>query len=81
MNPERLVPTPKQVDYVQSLQRRLHLPDRMLDAHCTQRFGAPFRGLDRAQVSSLLDEMISWQDSPVELQIAQGQTTLPGMWP
>ena len=72
-------PTPKQTDYVRGLQRKLRLPDRMLDDHCTRRFGVPFRDLDRAQVSALLDELIGWQAIPAELQVAQGQTRLPGL--
>jgi hypothetical protein len=69
-------PTAKQVDYVRGIQRKLHIPDRLLDDHCTTRFHAPFAELDRAQVSDLLDEMIQWETLPAELLRARGQLDL-----
>ncbi len=74
-------PTTLQVDYVRSLQRRLRLPDRLLDKHCVTRFDSPFSALTRAQVSSLLDELIGWQDIPADMRRAQGQQDLPGFEP
>jgi hypothetical protein len=72
-------PTENQVSYVRGIQRRLHLPDRMLDDYCTTRFQAPFAQLDRAQVSALLDEMIAWQELPASMARAAGQRDLPGL--
>jgi hypothetical protein len=40
-------PTEAQTNYVRGIQKRLHLPDRMLDDHCMTRFRAPFAQLDR----------------------------------
>lgn len=74
-----LLPTQPQVDYVRGLQRRLHLPDRMLDAHCVTRFGTPFAELDRGQVSLLIDELKDWVAIPADLQRVMGQRDLPGL--
>jgi|GEM_PF-6241628 len=68
--------TEKQVAFVRALQRQHRLPDRMLDSHCEATFGAPFAGLDRGQVSALIDEMVSWQAVPADLMRAQGQLDL-----
>lgn len=54
-------PTEKQVEYARSLQRRLHLTNRLLDNHCQATYGAPFADLDKAAVSRLLDEMLAWE--------------------
>lgn len=70
--------TEAQVDYVRSIQRRLRLPNRLLDAHCEGRFGAAFAGLDRAQASALIDEMKGWEALPAGLRRAMGQRDLPG---
>lgn len=71
-------PTDAQTSYVRGIQKRLHLPDRMLDDHCVTRFRAPFAQLDRAQVSALLDEMLGWQALPADMARAMGQRDLPG---
>lgn len=70
--------TQPQLDYVRNLQRRLHLTNALLDAHCVARFGAAFVALDRAQCSALIDEMKDWESLPVELQREAGQADLPG---
>lgn len=69
-------PTEPQITYVRSLQRRLHLPDPLLDDHCLRRFNARFAHLDRQQVSDLLDEMIGWETLPAAMQRALGQLDL-----
>lgn len=71
--------TTPQTEYVRALQRRLRLPDRMLDDWCVQRFGVPFAGIDRRQASALIDELKEWQALPAELMRAQGQLDLMGM--
>ena len=60
------------------MQRRLRLPDALLDNHCVQRFGAPFARLGRGDVSALIDELKAWVDVPADLRRAQGQRGLPG---
>jgi hypothetical protein len=72
-------PTDKQITFVNSLCKRLHLPLHLLNAQCQRAFGADFSGLDRRQCSQLIDTLQAWTEIPAELQIAQGQTVLPGM--
>jgi hypothetical protein len=69
-------PTEAQIAYVRSLQRQLHLPDRMLDDHTVRTFGKKFSALNRNQVSQLLDELIDWQDLPADMKRAMGQQDL-----
>jgi hypothetical protein len=71
--------TPAQTDYVRALQRKLRLPNRMLDDHRARRFGGPFAELDRRQASALLDELVTWEALPAEMQITLGQQALPGL--
>jgi hypothetical protein len=73
-----LPPTDAQTKYVRSIQKRLHLPDALLDNHCVTRFRLPFAQLDRSQVSALLDEMIAWEVLPADMARAMGQQDLPG---
>jgi hypothetical protein len=70
--------TDAQISYVRGIQKRLHLPDTLLDKHCVTRFKAPFEQLDRGQVSELLNDMVAWQELPAEFQRAKGQQDLPG---
>jgi hypothetical protein len=70
------LPTDAQLDYVKAIQRRLHLPDRMLNDHCIIRFECEFDGLNRSQVSALLDELIAWDELPADYQRAKGQMDL-----
>jgi hypothetical protein len=70
--------TPRQIDYVRALQKDLHLPSRMLDDHCTRRFGCPFAGVDRRRCSDLIDELKRWTELPVEMRVAMGERQLPG---
>lgn len=76
--PSGLPVTPAQTEYVRGMQKRLHLPDRMLDDHCVARFRVTFAALDRAQVSSLIDEMKGWAGIPAQLLREAGQRDLPG---
>lgn len=69
-------PTEPQTRFVRALQHRLHLPDRLLNDYCVQRFETPFSKLNRQQVSSLLDEMKEWQEIPADLQRLRGQMDL-----
>jgi hypothetical protein len=71
-------PTPDQLAYVAGLQKRLHLPDALLDNHAVATFGKPVRDLDRREVSRLLDEMTKWEALPADLMRAKGQVDLPG---
>lgn len=71
--------TEKQIEYVRKYQRRSHLSDRALDAHCVRRFRAPLAELDRAQVSDLLGEMVGWESIPADMQRARGQLDLFGV--
>jgi hypothetical protein len=73
-----LPPTEKQVAYLRALQRKLRLPNRLLDQHCEASFGAPFAGIDRAQASKLIDELAGWEERPAEMSRAMGQVDLPG---
>jgi hypothetical protein len=72
----RLPPTEKQIAYVRALQHHLRLPDRMLDDHAVKTFGAPFAGLSRGQVSTLIDTLVGWEGIPADLQRAAGQMDL-----
>ena len=72
----RLSVSEKQTNYVRGMQRKLRLPDRMLDAHCVKRFGKRFADLDRGECSNLIDEMAGWMDVPAQLQREQGQTDM-----
>lgn len=76
MTQHRIEPTVYQQEYVAGLQRKLHLSDAALDAHCRRRFGAPYAELDRGQVTQLLNEMIRWEKAPADLQRAMGQQDL-----
>jgi hypothetical protein len=71
-------PTPDQLAYVAGLQKRLHLPDHVLDGHGRRQFRRPFAELSRREVSWLLDEMTEWEQLPAELMRAKGQINLPG---
>lgn len=73
--------TPRQDEFVRSLQRQHHLPNALLDNHCVQRFGKPYGRIDRAQASALIDEMLSWEALPADLARAKGQSDLPGFGP
>lgn len=76
--PDYAQPTQKQVDYIRSMQAKLHLSNRLLDGHCESRFGRRFEGLDRNQCSSLIDEMKEWIAIPAELMREAGQMDLFG---
>jgi hypothetical protein len=69
-------PTDKQIAYVRGIQRKLSLPNRMLDGHCEQKWGCPFDELDRGLVSRLIDEMLGWHAIPAQLQREMGQLDL-----
>ena len=71
-----VAPTQPQLDYIESIRKRLHLPEHMLDGHCVQRFGKPFKSLTKTDASALLDEMIAWEALPRDMQIAMGQREL-----
>jgi len=43
-------PSPEQVSYVRGLQKRLHLPNAILDNHCVEKFRKPFAQLDRREM-------------------------------
>lgn len=73
-----LPPTAPQVDYLRSLQRRLRLPDALLDSHCVATWGHGFAELDRAEASVLIDEMLGWRQIPAQLRREAGQRDLPG---
>jgi len=70
--------TAPQLDFVRSLQRQLHLSDRLLDAHCEATFGRPFDCLTRLECSQLIDEMKGWTAIPAELLREAGQLDLFG---
>jgi hypothetical protein len=67
-----------QLNYARDLARRLHLPERMLDDHCVQRFGKPLIALSITDGRDLLHEMLTWKDLPAQMQRAKGQQDLPG---
>jgi hypothetical protein len=73
-----LPPTPDQLSYVTGLQKRLHLPDALLDSHCITTFKKQFAALDRREVSRLLEAMVRWEQLPAELMRAKGQLDLFG---
>ena len=72
-------PSDPQISYVRALQKKLHLPNALLDGHCVEKFRKPFAQLDRRETSLLLEEMISWEQLPVDLMRAKGQMDLFGM--
>jgi hypothetical protein len=72
-------PTLKQMAFVRSLQRQLHLTDAALDTWCVQQFGQPLARVSRSNVSTLLDDMQLWQGVPAELRRAMGQLDLVPM--
>ena len=72
-------PSPEQIEYVRGLQKRLHLPNAILDNHCVAKFRNPFAQLDRRETSQLLEQMISWEQLPADLMRAKGQIDLFGM--
>jgi hypothetical protein len=74
-----LAPTDKQIDYVDALLTKLHLPRRMLEDHCVKTFGRPFVELDRRTVSDVIDQLIAWTESDHELRKAMGQQELMGL--
>lgn len=69
-------PSADQLSYVAGIQRRLHLPDALLDNYCVGRFGRRLAELTRREVSELLDEMVQWEQLPAALQRAKGQLDL-----
>lgn len=71
-----VAPTDKQLEYVDQLQRRLHLTNPVLDQHCQATYGLDFRELCKGQVSHLLDELVTWESLPASLQRAKGQLDL-----
>lgn len=76
--PPGLPATEAQRQYVEGLRKRINLPKRMLDIHCVGRFGCPVEGLDRADVSVLIDELKGWVDVPADLRREAGQLDLFG---
>lgn len=75
----RIEPTEKQIDFVRALQRQLHFPDTLLDRHCAEEFGRSFAGINKSQMSVLIDELLTWKTVPAHLQRLRGQQDLPGM--
>lgn len=71
-------PTRPQLDYVVALRTGLKLAPSLLDSHCEARFGKRLAGLDRRQVSELIDEMKGWTAIPLQLMREAGQADLPG---
>lgn len=69
-------PTQPQLDYIESIRKRLHLSASMLDRHCVKRFGKPLTQLTKSDASALLDEMTAWESVPRDMQIAMGQQEL-----
>lgn len=67
-----------QLDYARGIAKRLHLPERMLDDHCVRRFGRDLELLSITDGRQLIDEMLSWEQLPVEFARAKGQRDLPG---
>ena len=71
-------PSFDQLGYVRDLQRKLKIPDGILDRICCDRFGAPFASIEKRDCSRLLKEMIAWKEAPAEYRRAMGQIDLPG---
>lgn len=71
-------PTDRQVGFVRVLQRKLHLPDTLLDNHTIATYGAPFAAITVAQCSELIDTLLAWEQVPAELQRLTGQLDLFG---
>lgn len=76
--PPDLPVTALQTDFARGLQRRLHLSNHLLDAHCVARFNRPFAELDRADCSALIDELQEWTAIPAEVMREAGQLDLKG---
>lgn len=72
-------PSPEQIAFARGLQKRLHLPDALLENHCVERFRKPFARLDRREMSALLEQLIGWEALPPDLMRAKGQLDLFGM--
>lgn len=77
MNTNRPITEPQML-YLRAMQRKLKLPDRMIDDLCVQRFKRRFAELDIRQASALIEEMKEWQAIPAQLQREMGQVDLPG---
>lgn len=71
-------PSPEQLGFVEILRKRHHIPPKLLDNHCVQRFNDELAKLSGRQVSQLIDEMKAWEMPPAEMQRALGQLDLFG---
>lgn len=73
-------PSPEQIAYVRALQKRLRLPNTILDNHCVATFNTPFADLHKREASRLIDQMIGWDTTlPADLIRAKGQLDLFGV--
>ncbi len=68
--------TQPQIDYVRALQKRLALPDALLDRLCYDTYGRVFAQIDVRQCSQLIDKMQAWEQLPADLMRAKGQMDL-----
>lgn len=69
-------PTDAQDEYVRALQKRLRLPNGVLDTHCLATFGAAYAALTRRDVTVLIDQLLGWKSIPADLQRSMGQQDL-----
>ena len=72
-------PTEPQREFMAILQKRLSIPDDVLDRYCRKTFGCPLVRLRVGQASELLDAMQEWKVAPAEIQRMKGQVDLPGL--
>ena len=77
-----LAATQPQFDFIESLRKRLHLSDQLLDNHCQRIFGCDAADISKHQATRLIDEMKGWAEMakglPPVIQREAGQVDLPG---
>jgi hypothetical protein len=74
----KVTATEPQVAYVRALQRKLSLPDALLDRLCYDTYGRAFASLDVRLCSALINQMKEWEQLPADLMRAKGQMDLFG---
>lgn len=68
--------TPRQMAYVESIRKRLHIGTAMFAAWCRGRYGCDPAGLDKAQASDLIDYLGPYERTPPAFLEEAGQRRL-----
>jgi hypothetical protein len=72
-------PSPEQVNFVRLMQKKLRIPNKLLDNLCVDRFNDEFAKLSGRQCSQLFDEMKTWKAATADMLREMGQIDLPGL--